>query len=53
MTQTTSKPPRRIFTTSLRIDLLEKVKKLADARGVDMNIIIEEALEKYFNDLKR
>lgn len=38
--------------TNIRTDLLEKVEKIADIRKSDKNVIIEEMLERQFNNYK-
>lgn len=49
MARPKSKVERKTLSTTLKIDLLEKLKEVSESEGIPINRLIEVSLEKYLD----
>lgn len=47
-----NKIKRKAFSTTIKIELLEKLKKISEEEGIPTNRLIEVSLEKYLEGMK-
>ncbi len=43
---------RKTLSTTLKIELIDKLKKNSDEKGIPINRLIELSLEKYLDDIE-
>ncbi|MEI6857169.1 ribbon-helix-helix domain-containing protein [Psychrilyobacter sp.] len=47
-----NKTKRKAFSTTIKIELLDQLKKISEEEGIPVNRLIEVSLEKYLEEIK-
>ena len=43
---------RKTFTTTIKVDLLNRIKQISEIEGIPVNRLVEVSLEKHLEDIK-